>query len=153
DTGNPAELFMAKRKGGSQQPLRYRRFATAAEAIRFAVEELPAVRASGAWMQVGDQRFDGDDIQRLYESDDFPLQRRLSERLRVDRGVTLIAAEDPQRTPYRASGGLHRARESPRRRAAARCSLRLNRRGRDVFFLSECARDRFGKAEIMKRGQ
>ena len=31
--------------------------------------------------------------------------------------------------------------------------LRLNRRGRDVFFLSECARDRFGKAEIMKRGQ
>jgi len=52
---------------------------TAAEAIRFAVEELPAVRALGAWMQVGDQRFDGDAIQRLYESDDFPLQRRLSE--------------------------------------------------------------------------
>jgi len=30
-------------------------------------------------MQVGDELFDGDDIQRLYESDDFPLQRRLSE--------------------------------------------------------------------------
>jgi hypothetical protein len=30
-------------------------------------------------MQVGDQCFDGDDIQRLYESDDYPLQRRLSE--------------------------------------------------------------------------
>src|SRR5262249_33536219 len=42
------------------------------------VEELPAV-ALDAWMQVGDQRFDADDIQRLYESDDFPLQRRLSE--------------------------------------------------------------------------
>src|SRR5260221_60459 len=55
------------------------RFATAAEAIRFAVEELPAMRSLGAWMQVGDQRFDGDDIQRLYESDDYPLQRRLSE--------------------------------------------------------------------------
>jgi len=52
---------------------------TAAEAIRFAVEELPAVRALGAWMQVGDQRFDGDDIQRLYDSDDFPLQRRPAE--------------------------------------------------------------------------
>ena len=69
---------MAKRKGGPRQRLRYRRFATAAEAIRFAVEELPAVRALGAWMQVGDQRFDGD-IQRLYDSDDFPLQRRPSE--------------------------------------------------------------------------
>jgi hypothetical protein len=50
DYGVPAELFMGKRKGGPRQPLRYRRFATAAEAIRFAVEELPAVRALGAWM-------------------------------------------------------------------------------------------------------
>src|SRR5215472_7233007 len=33
DYGAPAELFMAKRKGGSRQPLGYRRFATAAEAI------------------------------------------------------------------------------------------------------------------------
>jgi hypothetical protein len=72
-------LFIGARKGGSRQRLNYRRFATAAEAIRFAIEELPAVRALGAWMQVGDERFDGDDIQRLYESDDFPLQRRLSE--------------------------------------------------------------------------
>jgi hypothetical protein len=36
DYGIPAELFMGKRKGGPRQPLRYRRFATAAEAIRFA---------------------------------------------------------------------------------------------------------------------
>ena len=79
DYGIPAELFMAKHKARARQPLTYRRFATAAEAIRFAIEELPGVRALGAWMQVGDQRFDGDDIQRLYESDDFPLQRRLSD--------------------------------------------------------------------------
>jgi hypothetical protein len=79
DYGVPAELFMGKHKGGPRQPLRYRRFATAAEAIRFTVEELPAVRALGAWMQVGDERFDVDDIQRLYQSNDFPLQRRLSD--------------------------------------------------------------------------
>ena len=79
DYGIPAELFMGKRQGGARQPLRFRRFATAAEAIRFAIEELPAVRALGAWMQVGDQRFDGDDIQRLYESNDYPLQRRPSD--------------------------------------------------------------------------
>ena len=63
---------MGKRKGGPRQP-------RAAEAIRFAVEELPAVRALGAWMQIGDERFDGDHIQRLYQSDAFPLQRRLSD--------------------------------------------------------------------------
>jgi hypothetical protein len=74
-----AQLFMGKRKGGPRQPLRYRRFATAAEAIRFAVEELPAVRTLGAWMQAGDERFNGEDIQRLYESDDYPLQGRPSD--------------------------------------------------------------------------
>ena len=76
DYGLPAELFTAKRKGVSRQRLGYRRFATAAEAIRFAVEDFPAVRALGAWMQVGDERFDSEEIHRLYESDDYPLQRR-----------------------------------------------------------------------------
>ena len=75
DYDSPAELFMAKRKGGTRQPLGYRRFGTAAEAIRFAVEEFPAVRTLGAWLQVGDQRFDVDGIEQLYESEDFPLKR------------------------------------------------------------------------------
>ena len=68
DYAASAELFMPKRKRGARQPLSYRRFATAAEAIRFAVEEFPAIRTLGAWMQVGEERFNGDDIQRLYES-------------------------------------------------------------------------------------
>ena len=76
DYGAPAELFMAKRKGGARQPLGYRRFATAAEAIRFAIEDFPTMRTLGAWMQVGDERFDGDAIQRLYDSSNYPLQRR-----------------------------------------------------------------------------
>jgi len=77
DYATPAELFMAKRKGGARQPLGYRRFTTAAEAIRFAVEDFPGMRTLGAWMQVGDDRFDTDDIHRLYDSSDYPLKRRL----------------------------------------------------------------------------
>ena len=73
---SPAELFTAKRKGRARQPIGYRRFATAAEAIRFAVEDFPAMRTFGAWMQVGDERFDSDAIHRLYQSDDYPLHRR-----------------------------------------------------------------------------
>ena len=78
DYASPAELFMAKRKGGVRQPLGYRRFPNAAEAIRFAIEDLPSVRTLGAWMQIGDDRFDVDDIQRLYESADFPKKRKKS---------------------------------------------------------------------------
>jgi len=75
DYDTPAELFLAKRKGGTRQPLGYRRFGTAADAIRFAVEDLPSVRTLGAWLQVGDDRFDVDAIQRLYDSVDYPLKR------------------------------------------------------------------------------
>ncbi len=71
-----AELFMPKRKGRIRQRLSYRRFATAAEAIRFAVEDFPAGRTLGAWMRVGDDSFSSDDIQRLYESSSYPRPRR-----------------------------------------------------------------------------
>ena len=47
----PAELFLAKPIKGSRT--KYRRFATAAEAIRYVVEDLRTPRAFGAWLQVG----------------------------------------------------------------------------------------------------
>jgi hypothetical protein len=73
DYRSPAELFIAKRKGRARQGPDYRHFATAGEAIRFAVEDFPSIRALGAWMRVGDERFDGEEIH--YESDDY-LRRR-----------------------------------------------------------------------------
>ena len=72
-----AELFIPKRERGARQLPSYRRFATAAEAIRFAIEEFPAIRTLGAWMQVEGERFSGHDIWRLYESTSYPLRRRL----------------------------------------------------------------------------
>jgi hypothetical protein len=77
DYAASAELFMPKRKGGARPTLSYRRFATAAEAVRFAVEELSAVGTLGAWMLVGEERFNGNDIRRLYESTGYPRRRRL----------------------------------------------------------------------------
>ena len=69
DYNSPAELFMPKHKGIRRRATpHYRRFATAAEAIRFAVEEMPAVRTLGARMHVGDERFNSDEISKLYES-------------------------------------------------------------------------------------
>ena len=51
-----------------------------AEAIRFAVEEFTAVRTLGARMQVGDERFDSDEICQLFCA---ALGRALRRRMRV----------------------------------------------------------------------
>ena len=77
DYAASAELFMPKRTRCARQALSYRRFATAAEAIHFAVEEFPAISALDAWMQVGEERFNGDEIRRLYESTSYPRRRRM----------------------------------------------------------------------------
>ena len=69
----PAELFLSKRTKSTRS--KYRRFATAAEAIRYAVEDLPALRSLGAWMQVGDERFNSDAIQCLYDDSDYTLSK------------------------------------------------------------------------------
>jgi hypothetical protein len=71
DYNAPAELILSKPAKGSRT--KYRRFATAAEAIRYAVEDLRT--ALGAWMQVGDERFNSAEIQRLYEDGEYPLRK------------------------------------------------------------------------------
>ena len=72
-TTSPAELFLAKPAKGSRT--KYRRFATAAEALRYAVEDLRIPKAFGAWLEVGDERFNSSEIQRLYEAEGNPLRK------------------------------------------------------------------------------
>src|SRR6476646_21016 len=55
DYSAPAELFLAKPAKGSRT--KYWRFATAAEAIRYAVETLRTPKAFGASLEVGDESF------------------------------------------------------------------------------------------------
>lgn len=70
-----AELFPSRRYAKSQQT-QYRRFAKASEAIRFCIEDLPAMGLAGSVMEVNEARFDGDAIRRLYDAADFPLTRQ-----------------------------------------------------------------------------
>jgi hypothetical protein len=72
DYSSPAELYLAKR---GHRRTEYRRFATAAEAIAFAVEELRTLRSLTAWMQVGEDRFNKDEIRRLYDDGDCLLRK------------------------------------------------------------------------------
>ena len=71
----PAELFPSRGRK-TNRAMAYRRFQNAAEAIRFAVEELPESALLGAYIQVEDARLDSAAIRRLYVSEQFPLKRK-----------------------------------------------------------------------------
>jgi hypothetical protein len=76
DYSASAELFGTRKRAPRRQPLGYRRFAHASQAIRFAMEELSSDLLGGAFLEVNEQRFNGDGIRRLYESAEYPLVRR-----------------------------------------------------------------------------
>jgi hypothetical protein len=76
DYSMEAALFFAKRTKFRQQALEYRQFVRAAEAIRFAIEDLPSNVLRGCALEVNEHRYVGVAILKLYESVDFPLPRR-----------------------------------------------------------------------------
>lgn len=78
DYESAAELFSTRIRTTRRQPLGYRRFARAADAIRFAIEELPRELLAGTWLEIDEARFDSGGIRRLYDSADYPLVRCLA---------------------------------------------------------------------------
>jgi hypothetical protein len=76
DYGVEAALFSAKGTHFRPKSVEYRRFVRVAEAIRFAIEDLPSNTLPGCSLEVGEDRYVGDAILELYESVDFPLPRR-----------------------------------------------------------------------------
>ena len=71
DLNAPAELFPSRNRKIANK-VKYRRFDRAADAIRFAIEELPEALLLGAYIEINEERLGHKDIRALYESENFP---------------------------------------------------------------------------------
>jgi len=76
DYTRPAELFPSRRYAKSLG--RYRRFAAAAEAVRYVIEEQPQAWLVGTMLDIDGERYEGKAIQALYDAAEFPLKRHLT---------------------------------------------------------------------------
>jgi hypothetical protein len=75
DYSADAELFPQRSRKRSKQ-ITYRRFASAADAIQFAMEILPPALLPGTFLEVNDERLGAGQIRQLYEDEGFPLPRK-----------------------------------------------------------------------------
>jgi hypothetical protein len=72
----PGEFYSRKRQGMGPSSLVYQRFDTAAEAIRFAMENLPLAAFGGCMLEANGERFGARELRELYASPRYPLLRR-----------------------------------------------------------------------------
>lgn len=75
DFDAPSELFCAQSVSRHSR-ITYRRFDSAAQAIRFAVEELTVGALRASTLEVMEVRLRGEQIRALYDSPGYPLKRR-----------------------------------------------------------------------------
>ena len=73
-----AELYPTRSYKHRAGSIKYKRFEVAAEAVRFAMEELPPEFLLGTYLEVEEERFNSQQIRLLYESNDYPLPRKPS---------------------------------------------------------------------------
>jgi hypothetical protein len=73
DYAAPAEVY-ASRHRGAKKNLFYRRFASVAEALQFAVESLPP-EMTNVLLETDEERYEGATVRALYDAAEYPLAR------------------------------------------------------------------------------
>ena len=75
----PGEIFVPKFSGMRRSGLTYRRFETAAEAVRFAIETLPATALTACTVETDGKRLGSRELKALYADARYPLARKARE--------------------------------------------------------------------------
>ena len=70
-----AEIYPSRARGSRRHPVGYKRFDSAAEALQFAIEQLPAEALVGAYLEIGEERYDAREMRTLYDAPAYPLPR------------------------------------------------------------------------------
>lgn len=71
----PAEFYGWRGQGMRRGVVTYRRFTTAAEAIRYAIEDVSSAALGSCALEANGERIQGREILTLYANSKFPLQR------------------------------------------------------------------------------
>ena len=74
----PGEFYSRKKQGMRPSSLTYQRFGTVAEAIRFAMEDLPSAALGGCMLETNGERFGARELRELYASPRYPLPRPIA---------------------------------------------------------------------------
>ena len=70
-----AEVYAGRnmrRSGG----MKYQRFDTGAEALRYAIEVMPAQNLPGVVFEADEKRYGHEEIRKLYDAREYPLERK-----------------------------------------------------------------------------
>jgi hypothetical protein len=77
DYAAAAEIYPSRSRGSRRHPVGYKRFDSAAEALQFAIEQLPVDALVGAYLEIGEDRYDAREMRTLYDAPGYPLPRNL----------------------------------------------------------------------------
>jgi hypothetical protein len=69
------EFYSRRSSGKKANSLTFQRFNTAAEAIRFAMEDLPSAAFGGCMLEADGERFGAKELKELYASPRYPFPR------------------------------------------------------------------------------
>ena len=92
DYAGPAEVFAGRSMRGPRT-MRYQRFETGAEALRYAIEVMPRANLLGAIVEADERRYWHGEIRKLYDAPEYPFVRKEPKIEKTSKTKIAVAAD------------------------------------------------------------